>query len=60
MGISRSVVIKWIRQGKSEILTFTADGISKKFKYERLTKGIYAAVKRVVIYTRVLKLFRFL
>jgi len=53
MGISRSAVIKWIKQGKIRAIEIHGRWYIPESEIERLTKGVYATVKRVAIYARV-------
>jgi len=53
MGISRSGVIKWIKQGKIRAVEIHGRWYIPESEVERLTKGEYAGVKRVAIYARV-------
>jgi len=53
MGISRSGVIKWIKQGKIRAVEIHGRWYIPESEIEKLTKGEYADVKRVAIYARV-------
>jgi len=53
IGISRSGVIKWIKQGKIRAINIHGRWYIPESEVERLTKGVYATVKRVAIYARV-------
>ena len=53
IGISRSGVIKWIKQGKIRAINIHGRWYIPESEVERLTKGIYESVKRVAIYARV-------
>jgi len=53
MGISRSGVIKWIKQGKIRAVEIHGRWYIPESEIERLTKGEYTTVKRVAIYARV-------
>jgi len=53
MGISRSGVIKWIKEGKIRAVEIHGRWYIPESEVERLTKGEYARVKRVAIYARV-------
>jgi len=53
MGISRSGVIKWIKQGKIRAVEIHGRWYIPESEIEKLTKGEYATVKRVAIYARV-------
>lgn len=53
MGVSRSDVIKWIREGRVRAVNIHGRWYIRESEYERLTKGYYTGVKRVAIYARV-------
>ena len=53
VGISRSGVIKWIKEGKVRAINIHGRWYIPESELERLTKGIYAGLRRVVIYARV-------
>ncbi len=53
VGISRSGVIKWIKEGKIRAINIHGRWYIPELELERLTKGIYAGLRRVVIYARV-------
>ena len=53
MGVSRSAVIKWIKEGKIRAINIHGRWYIPESELETLTKGTYANVKRVAIYARV-------
>ena len=53
MGISRSGVIKWIKQGKIRAVEIHGRWYIPESEVEKLISGEYAGVKRVAIYARV-------
>jgi len=53
MGVSRSGVIKWIKEGKIRAVNIHGRWYIPESEYWRLTKGFYAGLKRIVIYARV-------
>ena len=53
MGVSRSGVIKWIREGKIRAVNIHGRWYIPESELERLIKGFYAGVKRIAIYARV-------
>ncbi len=53
IGISRSAVIKWIREGKVNAVNIHGRWYIPESELERLIKGFYAGVKRIAIYARV-------
>jgi len=53
MGVSRSAVIKWIKQGKIRAINIHGRWYIPESELEKLIKGVYATVKRVAIYARV-------
>ena len=53
MGVSRSAVIKWIKQGKIRAVEIHGRWYIPESELEKLIKGTYAVVKRVAIYARV-------
>ena len=53
MGVSRSGVIKWIKEGKIRAIEIHGRWYIPESEVDRLTKGEYAGVKRVAIYARV-------
>jgi len=53
MGVSRSGMIKWIREGKVRAINIHGRWYIPESEYERLTKGLYTDVKRIAIYARV-------
>jgi len=53
MGVSRSAVIKWIKQGRIRAINIHGRWYIPKSELETLVKGTYASVKRVAIYARV-------
>jgi len=53
MGISRSGVIKWIKQSKVRAINIHGRWYIPESEIERLVKGVYAGMRRVAIYTRV-------
>ena len=53
MGVSRSGVIKWIKEGKIRAINIHGRWYIPESEYERLTKGHYIGFKRIAIYARV-------
>jgi len=53
MGVSRSAVIKWIKQGRVGAFIINGRWYIPESEFEKLVKGAYASVKRVAVYTRV-------
>jgi len=53
MGVSRSAVIKWIKQGKIGAINIHGRWYISESELETLIKGTYSKVKRVAIYARV-------
>jgi len=53
VGVSRSAVIKWIKQGKIRAINIHGRWYIPESELETLTKGAYADIKRVAIYARV-------
>ena len=53
IGVSRSAIIKWIREGKVRAVNIHGRWYIPESEYERLTKGLYTGLKRVAIYARV-------
>jgi len=53
MGVSRSAVIKWIKQGKIGAVNINGRWYIPESEFEKLVKGVCASVKRVAVYTRV-------
>ncbi len=53
VGVSRSGVVKWIREGKIRAVNIHGRWYIPESEYERLTKGFYAGFRRVAIYARV-------
>jgi len=47
IGVSRSGVIKWIREGKVRAVNIHGRWYIPESEYERLTKGLYTGLKRV-------------
>jgi len=53
IGVSRSAVIKWIREGKVRAVNIHGRWYIPESELERLIKGFYTGVKRIAIYARV-------
>ena len=53
VGVSRSGVVKWIKSGKVRAVNIHGRWYIPESELERLIKGFYTGVKRVVIYARV-------
>ena len=53
VGVSRSGVIKWIREGKVRAVNIHGRWYIPESEFERLTRGFYTGVKRIAIYARV-------
>jgi len=53
VGVSRSGVIKWIREGKVRAVNIHGRWYIPESELERITKGFYTGLKRIVIYARV-------
>ena len=53
MGVSRSGVIKWIREGKVRAVNIHGRWYIPESEYKRLTKGLYTDMKRIAIYARI-------
>ncbi len=53
MGVSRSGVIKWIKEGRIRAINIHGRWYIPESEYWRLTKGFYAGLKRIAIYARV-------
>lgn len=53
IGVSRSGVIKWIKEGKIRAINIHSRWYIPESELERLVKGFYAGLKRIVIYARV-------
>ncbi len=53
MGVSRSGIIKWIKEGKIRAVNIHGRWYIPESELERLTKGFYASFKRIAIYARV-------
>ena len=53
VGVTRSGVIKWIREGRIRAVNIHGRWYIPESEYERLVKGLYAGVRRVAIYARV-------
>lgn len=53
VGVTRSGVIKWIREGRIRAVNIHGRWYIPESEYERLVKGLYAVVRRVAIYARV-------
>mgnify|MGYP001772623315 CR=1 FL=1 len=53
MGVSRSAVIKWIKEGKIRAIKIHGRWYVPESERETPIKGVYANVKRVAIYARV-------
>jgi len=53
MGVSRSAVIKWIKQGRIRAVNIHGRWYIPESELEVLIKGVYDSVKRVAIYARV-------
>ena len=52
-GISRSGIVKWIREDKIRAVNIHGRWYIPESEYERLTKGFYTGVKRIAIYAKV-------
>lgn len=53
IGVSRSAVIKWIKEGKIRAINIHGRWYVPESELERLVKGFYAGFKRIAIYARV-------
>jgi len=53
IGVSRSAVIKWIKQGKIRAININDRWYIPESEYEKLTKGAYTSIKRIAIYARI-------
>ena len=53
VGISRSGVIKWIKEGRIRAINIHGRWYIPESELERLVKGFYAGLKRIAIYARV-------
>ncbi len=53
IGVSRSGVVKWIREGKVRAVIIHGRWYIPESELERLTRGLYAGLKRIAIYARV-------
>ena len=53
VGISRSGVIKWIKEGRIRAVNIHGRWYIPESELERLIKGFYAGLKRIAIYARV-------
>jgi len=53
VGVSRSGVIKWIKEGKIRAINIHGRWYVPESELERLVKGFYAGFKRIAIYARV-------
>jgi len=53
VGVSRSGVVKWIREGKVRAVNIHGRWYIPESELERLTRGFYAGFKRIAIYARV-------
>ena len=53
IGVSRSGVIKWIREGRIRAVNIHGRWYIPESEFERLTKGIYNSLRRIAIYARV-------
>lgn len=53
VGVSRSGVIKWIREGKIRAVNIHGRWYIPGSELEKLVKGFYAGLKRIAIYARV-------
>ena len=53
VGVSRSGVVKWIREGKVRAVNIHGRWYIPESELERLTKGYYVGLKRIAIYARV-------
>lgn len=53
IGVSRSGVIKWIKEGKIRAVNIHGRWYIPESELERLVKGYYAGLKRIAIYARV-------
>ncbi|MHC1628564.1 MAG: helix-turn-helix domain-containing protein, partial [Candidatus Nezhaarchaeales archaeon] len=50
VGISRSGVIKWIKEGRIRAINIHGRWYIPESELERLVKGFYAGLKRIAIY----------
>ncbi len=53
VGVSRSGVVKWIREGKIRAVNIHGRWYIPGSELERLTKGFYTGLRRIAIYARV-------
>ena len=53
IGVSRSGVVKWIREGKVRAVIIHGRWYIPESELERLTRGLYAGLKSIAIYARV-------
>lgn len=53
IGVSRSAVIKWIREDKVRAVSIHGRWYIPESELEKLTKGLYAGLRRIAIYARV-------
>ncbi len=53
IGVSRSAVVKWIREGRVRAVNIHGRWYIPESELERLTKGMYAGLKMFAIYARV-------
>ena len=53
IGVSRSGVIKWIREGKVRAVNIHGRWYIPESEFERLIKGFYTSLMRIAIYARV-------
>jgi putative resolvase len=53
IGVSRSAVIKWIREGKIRAINIHGRWYIPESEFERLVKGVHTSLRRIAIYARV-------
>ncbi|RLF21118.1 MAG: IS607 family transposase [Thermoprotei archaeon] len=53
VGVSRSGVVKWIREGRIRAINIHGRWYIPESELERLTRGFYVGFKRIAIYARV-------
>ncbi|GBF08618.1 IS element orfA, putative resolvase [Aeropyrum pernix] len=53
IGVSRSAVIKWIREGKVRAINIHGRWYVPESELERLIRGFHAGLRRIAIYARV-------
>ena len=50
VGVSRSAVIKWVREGRIRAVNIHGRWYMPESEFERLTKGLYTGLRRIAIY----------